>query len=118
MGIRIKESASQPFEDVPLVLSSEVKSLRVSMDISLSIETPITPTARSVFLSSEVGQAENYLDSQDLATVIRAMVTSRLDQLLLWGVPRSLTLKLQLVQNAAWVLMSTSMQIYIQLVLC
>ena len=85
-----------------LTTSTTVKSLGVILDASLSMETQIAKVARQAFYHlRQVKQLAPYLSQDDLATVIHATVSSRLDYCnsLYAGLPSTLTWKLQLVQN-------------------
>ena len=91
-------------DGTPLTISTTVKNLGVILDTSLSMEAQITKVAHQAFY--HLHQAKllaPYLSSDDLATVIHATVTSRLDYCnsLYAGLCLTLTRKLQLVQNAA-----------------
>ena len=81
-----------------------VKSLGVILDSSLTMEAQVANVTRVAFF--HLRQARllvPYLSAPNLATVIHAMVTSRLDfcNSLYAGLPLNLLRKLQLVQNAA-----------------
>ncbi|KAF7245183.1 hypothetical protein EYD10_08612 [Varanus komodoensis] len=88
-----------------------VCSLGALLDPELSLETQVAAVARSAFLQLQLfHQLRPYLDKQSLATVIHALVTSRLDycNALYVGLPSKVVRILQLVQNrAARVLMGT-----------
>ena len=87
-----------------LTTSTTVKSLGVTLDASLSMEAQISKVAHQAFCHlRQVKQLAPYLSQEDLATVIHATVTSRLDYCnsLYAGLPSNLTWKLQLIQNAA-----------------
>ena len=85
------------------------------------MEAHVTTVARTAFFHLRQARLlAPYLSTEDLASVIHAMVTSRIDfcNLLHAGLPLSLTWKLQLVQNAAArVLTGTSWRAHIQPVL-
>ncbi|XP_053224999.1 uncharacterized protein LOC128403884 [Podarcis raffonei] len=69
-----------------------------------SLDAQVTATAKATFFHlRRIKQLVPYLSRPDLATVIHAMVTSRLDYCnsLYAGLPLKLTQKLQWVQNAA-----------------
>ncbi|XP_062824300.1 uncharacterized protein LOC134295487 [Anolis carolinensis] len=81
-----------------------VKSLGVLLDPLLTIEAQVSAISRTAFF--HLRQARGlalYLSRDDLATVIQAMVISRLDycNALYIGLPLSVIRKLKLVQNAA-----------------
>ncbi|XP_061474960.1 small ribosomal subunit protein uS7 isoform X1 [Rhineura floridana] len=88
-------------DGVTLPLKEQVRSLGVLFDPSLSLEAQV---ARNAFYHLQlVAQLRPYLDSDDLASVVHALVTSRLDycNALYVGLPLKTVRKLQLVQNAA-----------------
>ena len=83
---------------------SSVKSLGVILDSTLSMEAQVANAACLAFFHlRQARQLAPYLSTPDLATVIHATVTSRLDfcNSLYAGLPLNLLRKLQLVQNAA-----------------
>uniref|UniRef100_R4GDH7 Reverse transcriptase domain-containing protein n=1 Tax=Anolis carolinensis TaxID=28377 RepID=R4GDH7_ANOCA len=87
-----------------LRLSSSVKSLGVLLDPLLTMEAQVSAVSRSAFFHlCQARQLAPYLSRNDLATVIQAMVISRLDycNALYIGLPLSVIQKLKLVQNAA-----------------
>uniref|UniRef100_A0A670I2H7 Reverse transcriptase domain-containing protein n=1 Tax=Podarcis muralis TaxID=64176 RepID=A0A670I2H7_PODMU len=106
---------------VQLVPASSVKSLGVIFDTSLSMEAQITAITKAAFFHlRQAKQLAPYLSRPDLATVIHATVTSRLDYCnsLYVGLPLKLTQKLQRVQNAAArLLMGSSLRDHIHPVL-
>ena len=81
-----------------------VKSLGVILDSCLSMEVQVANVTQVAFFHLHQARLlAPYLSKSDLATVIHAMVTSRLDYCssLYAGLPLNLLRKLQLVQNAA-----------------
>uniref|UniRef100_A0A803TC32 Reverse transcriptase domain-containing protein n=1 Tax=Anolis carolinensis TaxID=28377 RepID=A0A803TC32_ANOCA len=92
----------QPVLDgVTLPLKAQVRSLGVILDSSLSLEPQVSAVARGVFAQLKlVRQLRPYLGKQDFATVVHALVTSRLDycNALYVGLPLKTVWKLQLVQ--------------------
>ena len=97
---------------VQLVPAPSVRSLGVTFDASLSMEAQVTATAQLAFFHlRRIRQLAPYLSRPDLATVIHATVTSRLDYCnsLYAGLPLKLTQKLQRVQNAAARLLTGSL---------
>ena len=100
-----EEKTSLPCLDgTPLTISTSVKNLGVIFDASLSVEAQITTVAHQAFYHLRQAKLPvPYLTPDDLATVIHATVTSRLDYCnsLYAGLPFALTRKLQLVQNVA-----------------
>ena len=75
-----------------------LKSLGVTLDASHSMETQISKVAHQAFYHlCQVKQLAPYLFQDDLATVIHATVTSRLDYCnsLYVGLPSALTWKLR-----------------------
>ena len=103
-----KEIRLPHLDGTPQTISTTIKKLGVIFDASLSMEIQIAKVAHQAFYHScQAKLLAPYLSSDDLATVIHATVTSRLDYCnsLYAGLPLNLTQKLQLVQNAAaWVL--------------
>uniref|UniRef100_A0A803TXA5 Reverse transcriptase domain-containing protein n=1 Tax=Anolis carolinensis TaxID=28377 RepID=A0A803TXA5_ANOCA len=96
----------QPVLDgVTLPLKTQVCSLGVLLlDSSLSLEPQVSAMARGAFAQLRlVRQLRPYLGKSDLATVVYALVTSRLDycNALYVGLPLKTARKLQLVQRAA-----------------
>uniref|UniRef100_A0A803TP95 Reverse transcriptase domain-containing protein n=1 Tax=Anolis carolinensis TaxID=28377 RepID=A0A803TP95_ANOCA len=95
----------QPVLDgVALPLKTQVRSLGVLLDSSLSLEPQVSAVARGAFAELRlVRQLRPYLGRSDLATVVHALVTSRLDygNALYVGLPLKTARKLQLVQRAA-----------------
>ena len=86
------------------ITSPSARNLGVILDTSLSMEAQVAMVARMAFFHlCQARLLAPYLTADDLASVIRATVTSRLDfcNSLYAGLPLSLTGKLQLVQNAA-----------------
>ena len=108
-------------DSAPLTISTTVKNLGVMFDASLSMEAQITKVAQQAFYHlRQIKLPAPYLSSDDLATVIHATVTSRLDYCnsLYAGLPSTLTRKLQLIQNAAArVLTNTPWKSHIRLTL-
>uniref|UniRef100_A0A803T4Q0 Reverse transcriptase domain-containing protein n=1 Tax=Anolis carolinensis TaxID=28377 RepID=A0A803T4Q0_ANOCA len=95
----------QPVLDrVALPLKTQVRSLGVFLDSSLSLEPQVSAVARGAFTQLRlVRQLHSFLGRSDLATVVHALVTSRLDycNTLYVGSPLKMAQKLQLVQWAA-----------------
>ena len=95
----------QPVLDgVALPLKEQVRSLGVLLEPSLSLEAKVASVARSAFYQLRlVAQLRPYLDRDSLASVVHALVTSKLDycNALYVGLPLKTVRKLQLVQNAA-----------------
>ena len=99
MEIRVPQ-----LDGTTLTTSTTVKSLGATLDASLSMEAQIAKVAHQAFYHlRQVKQLAPYLSQDNLATVIHATVTSRLDYCnsLYAGLPSNLTRKLQLSQNAA-----------------
>uniref|UniRef100_A0A803SN06 Reverse transcriptase domain-containing protein n=1 Tax=Anolis carolinensis TaxID=28377 RepID=A0A803SN06_ANOCA len=92
----------QPVLDgVALPLKTQVRSLGVLLDSSLSLEPQVSAVARGAFAQLRlVRQLRPYLGRSDLATVVHALVTARLDycNALYVGLPLKTAWKLQLVQ--------------------
>uniref|UniRef100_A0A803SSU4 Reverse transcriptase domain-containing protein n=2 Tax=Anolis carolinensis TaxID=28377 RepID=A0A803SSU4_ANOCA len=95
----------QPVLDgVALPLKTQVRSLGVLLDSSLSLEPQVLAVARRAFAQLRlVRQLRPFLGRSDLATVVHALVTARLDycNALYVGLPLKTARKLQLVQRAA-----------------
>ena len=99
-----KKTSLPCLDGTALTISTAVKNLGVIFDASLSMEAQITKVAHQAFYHLRKAKLlAPYLTPDDLATVIHATVTSRLDYCnsLYAGLPLALTRKLQLVQNAA-----------------
>ncbi|KAF7249404.1 5-hydroxytryptamine receptor 4, partial [Varanus komodoensis] len=96
---------------VALLLRDRVRSLGVLLDPELSLEAQVTAVARSAFLQLQlIHQLCPFLENDCLATVIHALVTSRLDfcNALYVGLPLKTVRIFQLLQNrAARLLMGT-----------
>ncbi|XP_077781511.1 uncharacterized protein LOC144327186 [Podarcis muralis] len=95
-----------------LVPALSVKSLGVIFVTSLSMEVQIAAITKAAFFHlRQAKQLAPYLSRPDLATVIHATVTSRLDYCnsLYVGLPLRLTQKLQQVQYAAARLLTGSL---------
>uniref|UniRef100_A0A803SXZ5 Reverse transcriptase domain-containing protein n=1 Tax=Anolis carolinensis TaxID=28377 RepID=A0A803SXZ5_ANOCA len=92
----------QPVLDgVTLPLKAQVCSLEVILDSLLNLEPQVLAVARGAFAQLKlVRQLCSYLGKPDLATVVHALVTSRLDycNALYVGLPLKTVQKLQLVQ--------------------
>ncbi|XP_061470050.1 uncharacterized protein LOC133379228 [Rhineura floridana] len=91
-------------DGVTLPLKEQVRSLGVLLDPLLSLEAQVASVAQNAFYQLRlVAQLRPYLSKEHLASVIHAMVTSRLDycNALYVGLPMKTVRKLQLVQNAA-----------------
>uniref|UniRef100_A0A803SRC4 Reverse transcriptase domain-containing protein n=1 Tax=Anolis carolinensis TaxID=28377 RepID=A0A803SRC4_ANOCA len=89
---------------VALPLKAQVRSLGVLLDSSLTLEAQVSAVAGRAFAQLKlVRQLRPYLVKSDLATVVHALVTSRLDycNALYVGLPLKTARKLQLVQRAA-----------------
>uniref|UniRef100_A0A803TNR7 Reverse transcriptase domain-containing protein n=1 Tax=Anolis carolinensis TaxID=28377 RepID=A0A803TNR7_ANOCA len=98
-------------EGVALPLKTQVRSLGVLLDSSLSLEPQVSVVARGAFAQLRlVHQLRPYLGKSDLATVVHALVTSHLDycNALYVGLPLKMPQKLQLVQRAAARLITTA----------
>ena len=96
---------AQPVLDgIALPLKEQVCSLGVLLEPSLSLEAQVASVAQSAFYQLRlVAQLRPYLDRDDLASVVHALVTSKLDycNALYVGLPLKTVQKLQLMQNAA-----------------
>ncbi|XP_061473928.1 uncharacterized protein LOC133380529 [Rhineura floridana] len=98
------EDVHPVLDGVTLPLKEQVRSLGVLFDPSLSLEAQVASVARNAFYHLRlVAQLHPYLCGDDLASVVHALVTSRLDycNALYVGLPLKMVRKLQLVQNAA-----------------
>ncbi|XP_062831034.1 probable RNA-directed DNA polymerase from transposon BS [Anolis carolinensis] len=89
---------------VALPLRAQVRSLGVLLDSSLTLKAQVSAVALSAFAQLKlVCQLQPYLEKSDLATVVDALVTSRLDycNALYVGLPVKTVWKFQLVQRLA-----------------
>ncbi|KAF7250425.1 hypothetical protein EYD10_03693 [Varanus komodoensis] len=96
--------ATSHLDSLWLVPQDKVRSLGVLLDPELSLEAQVTAVARNAFLQLRlINQLRPYLEYDCLATVIHALVTSRLDfcNALYMGLPLKTVRTLQLVQNRA-----------------
>uniref|UniRef100_R4GDA2 Reverse transcriptase domain-containing protein n=1 Tax=Anolis carolinensis TaxID=28377 RepID=R4GDA2_ANOCA len=95
----------QPVLDgVALPLKAQVRSLGVLLDSSLTLDAQVSAVAGRAFAQLKlVRQLRPYLVKSDLAMVVHALVTSRLDycNALYVGLPLKTARKLQLVQRSA-----------------
>uniref|UniRef100_A0AAZ1XBQ8 Reverse transcriptase domain-containing protein n=1 Tax=Oreochromis aureus TaxID=47969 RepID=A0AAZ1XBQ8_OREAU len=81
-----------------------VSNLGVLLDSSLKLDKQVSAVVRSSFHQLRlISKARHYVPHEDLEKLIHAFVTSRLDYCnsLYYGLPSSLLLRLQTVQNAA-----------------
>ena len=96
---------AQPVLDgVALPLKEHVHSLGVLLEPSMSLEAQVASVAQSAFYQLWlVAPLCPYLDRDNLASVVYALVTSKLGycNALYMGLPLKTVQKLQLVQNAA-----------------
>ncbi|XP_061471923.1 uncharacterized protein LOC133379865 [Rhineura floridana] len=86
---------------VTLPLKEKVRSLGVLLEPSLSLQAQVASVA--FYQLRLVAQLCTYLDKDKLASVVHALVTSKLDycNVLYMGLPLRTVQKLQLVKNAA-----------------
>uniref|UniRef100_A0A803TMD6 Reverse transcriptase domain-containing protein n=1 Tax=Anolis carolinensis TaxID=28377 RepID=A0A803TMD6_ANOCA len=92
-----------------LPLKAQVRSLGVLLDSALTLDAQVSAVAGRAFAQLKlVRQLRPYLVKSDLATVVHALVTSRLDycNALYVGLPLKTARKLQLVQRSAALLLT------------
>lgn len=81
-----------------------IKNLGVTLDAFLKMDVQINQVVRSCFFHlRRLAKLKSILNKKDLQSVVHVFVMSRLDyaNALLYGVPSSSVVRLQLVQNAA-----------------
>ncbi len=91
------------------VTSSTVKNLGVILDSNLSFENHISHVTKTAFFHlRNISKLRNMLSVSDAEKLVHAFMTSRLDycNALLGGCPASSINKLQIVQNAAAIVLT------------
>lgn len=90
--------------DTKVAASSCVKNIGAKIDQHLKLDNQVATTCKGAWFNLyRISRIKKYLSDKQLKTVVQAFVISKLDQnnALLIGSPKSLTSKLQSVQNAA-----------------
>uniref|UniRef100_A0A8D0GH51 Reverse transcriptase domain-containing protein n=1 Tax=Sphenodon punctatus TaxID=8508 RepID=A0A8D0GH51_SPHPU len=101
---RVREVLAPLVEGVRPPVAQQVRSLRVVLDSGLCLDRQVELVAKAAFRQLYlVRRLRPYISRPDLATLIHAFITSRLDycNALYVGLPLFLVRRLQLVQNAA-----------------
>ena len=90
--------------DERIVAADKAKNIGVMLDSNLSMSSQISTVCRDSYLQIyNISKIRTYLDKKSTATLVHAMVTSKLDSnnSLLYGCPDTLLDRLQMVQNNA-----------------
>ena len=98
-----------PFWGVTPPAKDGVRSLRIHLNLALTMETQVASVVRSTFFHlRRIAQLRSYLDVGALTTLVHALVISRLGHCnaLYVGLPLRLLRKLQVVQNTVSRLLS------------
>ena len=83
--------------------SKTVRNLGLWLDSSLNMETHVSKVCKAAFfMLYNLRHIRKYLDQESAETLVCAFITSKIDYCngLLFGLPESQTMKLQLIQNA------------------
>ena len=95
--------------DTKVGASSSVRNIGATLDQSLKLDKQVASICKGAWFNLyRISRIKKYLTDSQLKSVIQAFVISKIDQnnALLIGSPKSLTSKLQSVQNAACKLVS------------
>jgi hypothetical protein len=90
--------------DENIIAAHKAKNIGVILDSNLSMSSQISNICRASYLQLyNISKIRTYLDKKSTATLVHAMVTSKLDNSnsLLYGCPDTLLDRLQMVQNNA-----------------
>ena len=101
---KVSEHTAIQVDSASIAASSYARNLGVMFDSSLSMEKQVNKICQSVFYHiRNVNSIRKTLSDDSAATIIHALITSRLDNgnALLYDINENLLTKLQLAQNAA-----------------
>ena len=102
--------------------SSSVKNLGVYMDSALTMEKQVNAVTKSCYYQiRNIGHTRHYISNEACKVLVHSLVTSRLDygNAVLYGIPQTLSGRLQRVQNyAARLITRTRKREHITPVLC
>jgi hypothetical protein len=91
-------------DDNEIVPSETVKNLGIVFDSHMNMNTQVRNAVRSAnFALRNIGRIRSFLDNESTKKMVHAFVSSRIDYCnsLLYGVPDSLLMHLQRLQNSA-----------------
>jgi len=101
---KINDLTSVPIGDDTVVISKSARNIGAVLDRNLSLVEHVNILCRACYLKlRQISQIRQYLSEDAAATLVRCLITSKLDYVngLLYGLPDNLLHKLQLIQNNA-----------------
>ena len=102
--IKLLDKVSVNVENINITSISEIRSLGVILDSTMSMEKHVNSVTKSAYhMLYKISRIRRYLSEDVTKTLVNSLVTSRLDYCnsLLYGLPSILLNKLQKVQNTA-----------------
>ena len=102
--IKLLDKVSVNVENINITSISEIRSLGVILDSTMSMEKHVNSITKSAYhILYKISRIRRYLSEDVTKTLVNSLVTSRLDYCnsLLYGLPSILLNKLQKVQNTA-----------------